>query len=67
MVNPIGKVKYSNWIEIYGNGLQTQMYMDFMDAYGLDYPYPNKVIASKQKDLDLNQSLVIRFNKFMVV
>ena len=27
--------------------------MDFMDAYGLDYPYPNKVIASKQKDLDL--------------
>ena len=40
--------------------------MGFMDAYGLDYPYPNKVIASKQKDLDLNQSLVIRLNKFMV-
>ena len=32
--------------------------MDFMDAYSLDYPYPKMVIASKQKDLDLNQSLV---------
>ena len=60
MANSLGK-------DIYGIGLQTQMHMDFMDAYGLDYPYPNKVIASKQKDLDLNQSLVIRFNKFMVV
>ena len=36
-----------------------------MDAYGLDCSYPNKVIVRK-KDLDLNQSLVIRFDKFMV-
>ena len=36
-----------------------------MDACGLEYPYPNKVIAIK-KDLDLNQSLVIKFNKLMV-
>ena len=36
-----------------------------MDAYGLDYPYPNKVIAIK-KDLGLNQSMIIRINNFMV-
>ena len=40
MANSLGK-------DIYGIGLQTQMYMDFIDAYVLDYPYPNKVIASK--------------------
>ena len=36
-----------------------------MDAFGLEYPYPNKVIAIR-KELDLNQSLVIKFNKLMV-
>ena len=36
-----------------------------MDAYGLEYPYPNKVIVIK-KDLDLNQSLVIEFNNLWV-
>ena len=58
MANSIRKAKYSKLVFDYEFGLQTQMHMDFIDAYGLDYSDPNKVIASKQKDLDLNQSLV---------
>ena len=53
MANSLGQLSTLSWIDIHGIGLQTQMHMDFMDAYGPDYPYPNKVIASKQKDLDL--------------
>ena len=43
MANSLGKLSTLSWIDIHGIGLQTQMYMDFMDAYGLDYTYPNKV------------------------
>ena len=43
MANSLEKLSTLSWIDIHGIGLQTQMYMDFVDAYGLDYPYPNKV------------------------
>ena len=56
--------------KLIGKAKQSKLFLNMswvinMDAYGLDYPYPDKVIVRK-KDLDLNQSLVIRFNKFMV-
>ena len=53
MANSFGKLSTLSWIDIHGIVLQTQMYRDFMDAYSLDYPYPNKVIASRQEDLDI--------------
>ena len=49
MANSLGKLSTLSWIDIHGIGLQTQMYMDFMDAYGLDYPYPNKVSVRSRR------------------
>ena len=43
----------------------TMNWVTNMDACGLEYPYPNKVIAIK-KEIDLNQSPVLKFNKLMV-
>ena len=41
MANSLGKVKYSKMDRYLWDWFTN------LDAYGLDYPYPNKVIASK--------------------
>ena len=56
--------------KLIGKAKQSKLFLKMsrvinMDAYGLEYPYPNKVIAIK-KDLGLNQSMIIRINNFMV-